>query len=195
MKNIPLLIILLLFFIISNSYGAVYKCKMPDGSFQYSDRPCKKYNLKQEKAIPKFTGKKINILFENKDIRKAFAEVARYGGYSTTFHRLVTGYIDANYYQKPWDEIIYRMAESQGLSAMAVPGKAINVTPNQMTMSGNKRPRTKEEILTKCKEICTSKYRSCKYLVGALAYETTSRECSSDHHQCQKSCRSGFSIY
>lgn len=195
MNSIPLIFICLLFFVVSNSYGAVYKCKMPDASFQYSDRPCKKYNLKQEKEVPKFSGKKINIIFENKDIRKAFKEVARHGGYSVSFHRFVTGTIDANYYKKPWDEIIYRMAESQGLSAMVVPGQSIHVTPNQMTISGNKQPITKEKKLARCQQTCTSKYRSCKYLVGALAYETTSSECSSDHYQCQKACRAGFSVY
>ena len=195
MKNLALLCFFVGIFFTVPSYSTMYKCKMPDNSYQYSDKPCKKYNKKQESEIPKFNGKRINILFEDEDIRAAFREVAGYGGYSVTFHRVITGTISANYYKTPWDEIIYRMAESENLSAMIVPGQSIKFTPNQMTLSGEKRSRTPAEELKKCKEICTQKYRSCKYLTKSRAYGTTTYECSSDHYQCQKACNPGISIY
>jgi len=196
MKKLFVLWVFIGAFIASPAYSAMYKCKMPDNSFQYSDKPCKKYTKKQETEVPDFTGKRINILFENKDIRKAFKEVAAHGNYSVVFHRAVSGTINANYYKTRWDEIIYKMAQSQDLSAMIVPGRAIEVTPNQMTLSGgNKKPKTAAEKLEKCQQLCEHKHRSCKLLVGNRAYGTTSYGCRSDHYQCQKACRPGISIY
>lgn len=112
----------IIFFAISPSAHALYKCQEANGKIAYQSDPCaasKDITPPSVKAVigkeKKYVGERIKLNFEAIDIRMLLQVIGDFSGKSVRTGKEVQGKIPAHY-DAAWDQVLDQLAARYGLT-------------------------------------------------------------------------------